>query len=173
VRGRVRLAEGHLSRINGASRRKAAELSQAAEKFNQAKQLMPESPDPHLGLARLYFSGMRDFDRARASLQEAQRLGFSLGKREQSQLADGYRTRADQLYWDSRNVRGQDQEKTQIERAREDYQHALELYRAIVPYAEASSRIVSIQQSLESVNYRLKEIEAGSGLSGFLRRIWR
>jgi hypothetical protein len=43
----------------------------------------------------------------------------------------------------------------------------------VVPYGDASTRIVSIQKSLESVNFRLQEIEHGTGLTGFLRRIWR
>jgi tetratricopeptide (TPR) repeat protein/predicted Ser/Thr protein kinase len=174
VRGRVRLAEGHLARISGTSKRNASQLTEALEKFNQAQQLMPNSPDPQLGLARLYFSpGLWDLDKANAALHEAEKRGYSLGKREQAQLADGYRDRADRLFWDSRNVRGQDQEKTQIERARTDYQRALDLYRSVVPYGDASTRIVSIQKSLESVNFRLQEIEHGTGLTGFLRRIWR
>ncbi len=173
VRGRVRLAEGHLARISGTSKRSSVELNQALEKFNQAQQLMPASPDPQLGLARLYFSGLKDIDKASAALKEAEKRGYSLGKREQAQLADGYRDRADRMFWDSRNVRGQQQEKTQIERAREDYQRALELYRSIVPYGDASSRVVNIEKSLESVHSRLNEIEHGSGLTGFLRRLWR
>lgn len=175
VRGRVRLAEGHLTRIRGTSRRSAEDLAHAVEKFIQAQQLMPGSPDPQLGLARLYSSSsMRDLDKASHAMQEAQKRGYTLGKREQAQLADLYRDRADRLVSDSRNVRGQPQEKEQMENARGDYEHALDLYRSIVPYGEASTRIVSIQKSLDGVNSRLQEIEhASGGLTGFLRRIWR
>ena len=172
VRARLRLAEGHLIRISGTSRRNSAELSQAVDKFNEAQNLMPDSPDPQLGLARAYFSGFRDLDKANVALRQAEKRGYVLGKREKAQLAEGYRNRADDLFWDSRNVRGQSEEKRQIEHARDNYEHALELYRSIVPYGDASSRIVRIQKSLESVDHRLQELEKGSGVSGFLRRIW-
>src|SRR5689334_9746438 len=50
ARGKLRIAEGHLARINGIAHRKPEELNLAAEKFNDAKRLLPSSPDPDLGL---------------------------------------------------------------------------------------------------------------------------
>ena len=92
------------------------------------------------------------------ALRLYQRHGFRLGNREQSQLADGYRDRADRLFWDSRNVRGLPQEKEQIERAKEDYERALELYETIAPWGNASANIVRVESSLDSVEFRLQEI---------------
>ena len=60
IRGKVRLAEGHLARINGTSHRKPEELNLAVEKFVESRKLMPKSPDPDLGLARLYVYGLKD-----------------------------------------------------------------------------------------------------------------
>ncbi|HTP31920.1 MAG TPA: hypothetical protein VMJ75_07090, partial [Candidatus Acidoferrales bacterium] len=159
VRGKVRIAEGHLARINGTVHRKPEDLNLAVEKFTEARRLLPRSPDPELGLARVYVYGLKDIDKAYDALQEAQKLGYQLGNREKLQLADGYRDRADRLWWDSRSVRGLPPEKDQIQRAADDYQRALELYQGIAPFGKALANIVRVRLSLESVNYRLHEIE--------------
>ena len=49
ARGKLRLCEGHLARINGTSHRSAQELNLAVEKFDEAQKLLPKSPDPELG----------------------------------------------------------------------------------------------------------------------------
>jgi tetratricopeptide (TPR) repeat protein len=156
VRGKLRLVEGHITRING---RTAAELSEAVAKFQEAQQLMPKSPDPLLGLARVYVYGLKDIDRAYNALQQAQELGYELGNREKAQLADGYRERGDRVFWETRNVRGMPQEKDQVERARDDLRRALELYQSIAPFGNSNAGIIRVQKSLESVESRLHQIE--------------
>jgi len=160
VRGKLRLAEGHLARINGTAHNTVSQLNLAVEKFNEAQQLMPKSPDPQLGLARVYVYGLKDIDRAYEALQQAEKRGYKLGNRERSQLADGYRARADRLWWDSRNVRGLPQEQDQIDRANDDYRHALELYQDIAPYGNANDGIVKVENSMESVASRLQQIKS-------------
>jgi tetratricopeptide (TPR) repeat protein len=159
VRGKLRLTEGHLARINGTSHRNAAELNAAVEKFTEAERLMPKSPDPELGLARVYVYGLKDIDKAYHALELAESRGYPMGNREKAYLADGYRDRGDRLFWDSRNVRGMPQEKDQIQRAKADFTRALELYQAIAPYAGSNAQIVRVQNSLESVDFRLQQIE--------------
>src|ERR1022692_899168 len=159
VRGKLRLTEGHLARINGTSHRSAQELSLAVEKFDEAQKLLPGSPDPELGLARVYVYGLKDIDKGYEALQEAQKRGYALGNREKSLLADGYRDRGDRLWWDSRNVRGLPPEKDQIQRAADDYKRAEELYQGISPWGKSIVNLVRVRLSLESVNYRLHEIQ--------------
>jgi serine/threonine protein kinase len=159
VRGKLRLTEGHIARIQGITRKNVPLLNQAVEKFVEAQRLMPKSPDPQLGLARVYVTGLKDIDKAYEALHEAEQRHFKLGNREKGQLADGYRDRADRLWWDSRNVRGLPQEKDQIQRASDDYGRALELYQSIVPWGNASASIVRVQQSLDSVKTRLQQLE--------------
>src|SRR6185369_4811403 len=161
VRGKLRLTEGHLARINGTTHRSAAELNEAVAKFTEAEKLLPRSPDPELGLARLYVYGLKDIDKAYLALQEAEKRGFALGNREKSQLADGYQDRADRLFWDSRNIRGLPQEKDQIQRSRDDYARALSLYQEIAPWGKSNASIVRVQNSLEQVDTRLDQIEQG------------
>jgi tetratricopeptide (TPR) repeat protein len=157
-RGDLRLAEGHIERINGTAHGSLGDLNLAVEKFAEAQRLMPKSPDPELGLARVYIYGLKDPDRGYQALQQAQKLGYHLGNRESAQLADGYRTRADRLWWDSRSVRGLPQEKDQIQRAGNDYRRALGLYQQIAPYGNANDGIVRVEKSLESVDFRLQEL---------------
>jgi serine/threonine protein kinase/tetratricopeptide (TPR) repeat protein len=179
VRGKLRLAEGHLSRIAGMAPHNVALLNDAVEKFNEAQRLLPNSPDPALGLARVYVYGLHDIDRAYQALQQAEKHGHPLGSREKAQLADGYRDRANRLFWDSRNVRDLPQEKDQIVRAKDDYQRALELYQSIAPYGNSTSAIQDVESSLESIDFRLHEIDhkgIGDAAVGALKKllhIWR
>ena len=86
VRGKLRLVEGHIARINGGAHSSLAELNLAVDKFNSAQQLMPKSPDPELGLARVYVYGLKDIDRAYQALQQAEQRGYHLRNRERVQL---------------------------------------------------------------------------------------
>jgi serine/threonine protein kinase/tetratricopeptide (TPR) repeat protein len=165
VRGKVRLAEGHISRINGSIHRSAQELNTAVEQFTEAQRLMPHSPDPQLGLARLYVYGLKDIDKAYQALQEAQKRGYQLGNREKSQLADGYLARADRLWLDAQPMRGLPQEKDQIQRAADDYKHALQLYQEIAPWGNSSANVSRVQVSLDNANLRLQQIESGVSTS--------
>jgi tetratricopeptide (TPR) repeat protein/predicted Ser/Thr protein kinase len=160
VRGKLRVCEGHLARINGTSHRSAQELNQAVEKFDEAQKLLPKSPDPELGLARVYVYGLKDIDKGYEALQQAQKRGYTLGNREKFLLADGYRDRADRLWWDSRNVRGLPPEKDQIQKAADDYKRAEELYQGISPWGKSIANLVRVRLSLESVNFRLHQIES-------------
>jgi serine/threonine protein kinase len=160
ARGRVRLAEGHIARINGTVRRNAAELNTAVEKFNEAQRLMPHSPDPQLGLARIYVYGLKDLDKAYEALGDAQKRGYQTGNREKSQLADGYRDRADRLANDSKSIKGLPAEKDQLQRAADDYKHAMELYQQIAPWGNANASILRLRDSLDLVNFRMMQIES-------------
>ncbi len=167
VRGKLRLTEGYLELINSKREKNGqallTELNQSVEKFTEAEQLMPKSPDPELGLARVYVYGLKDIDKADAALQKAEKLGYPMGNREKAFLADGYRDRADRLVRSSHNLHGLPQEKDQLERAKADYERAIDLYQAIAPYAEANENIVKVGSTLEDVNSRLNEIAVDSG----------
>jgi tetratricopeptide (TPR) repeat protein len=162
IRGKLRICEGHLARINGSSHRSAQELAVAVEKFDEAQRLLPASPDPELGLARVYVYGLKDIDKGYAALQQAQQRGYPLGNREKVLLADGYRDRADRLWFDARNVRGLPAEKDQIQRAADDYKRSEELYQGISPWGKSIVNLVRVRLSLESVNFRLNQISTDS-----------
>ena len=73
VRGELRLCEGQIDRINGLSHHNAAILNEAVQKFEEAERALPHSPDPELGLARVYVYGFKDIDRAGEALKGARR----------------------------------------------------------------------------------------------------
>jgi tetratricopeptide (TPR) repeat protein len=179
VRGKLRLTEGHLARISGTTRHNTSELNDAVEKFNEAQRLMPDSPDPALGLARVYVYGLHDIDRGYQALEAAEKHGHPLGAREKAQLADGYRDRGNRVYWESRKVRDLPQEKDELLRALSDYQRSLELYENITPYGNSAAYSEDVQASLDSIQNRLHEIEhkgVGRAVTGALERllrIWR
>ncbi|HXB69556.1 MAG TPA: protein kinase [Candidatus Acidoferrales bacterium] len=166
VRGKVRLSEGHISRINAGAHHSLQEYNTAVDEFNEAQRLLPKSPDPQLGLARVYVYGLKDIDKAYQALEEAQKRGYQLGNRDKGQLADGYLARADRLWKDSNNMRGLPQEKDQIQRAADDYKHASELYQEVVPWGNSTTNITRIQVSLDNANLRLQQIESGVSPSG-------
>jgi hypothetical protein len=103
--------------------------------------------------------GLKDIDRAYQALQQAEQRGFALGNREKAQLADGYRLRADGLFSDAQYIRGMPQEKDEVQRARDDYQRALQLYQGIAPWGNSRASIDKVQSSLVTVNSRLDQID--------------
>jgi len=158
VHGKLRLCEGHVSRIEGAAHRSAAELNDSVAEFQEAQRSMPQSSDPALGLAHSYLS-LRDVDQAAAAFQQAETHGYQMGDRERAQLADAYRDRANRAWKDSFSVRGLPPEKDQIQQAADDYQRALEWYEKSNGYGTATLRIGEMQSSLESAKTRLQQIE--------------
>jgi tetratricopeptide (TPR) repeat protein/predicted Ser/Thr protein kinase len=162
VRGKLRLAEGHLARINGAAHHDQKQLDAAVDDFTQADHLLPRSPDPQLGLARVYYN-LKDVDKQAAVLEEAEHRGYQLAARDKLILADGYRERADLTLRDSYNVRGLPQEKDEVDRAAADYHRALDLYQSAAPYGNASGGIVRVEAALQAVNARLELIGDAGG----------
>jgi tetratricopeptide (TPR) repeat protein len=162
LHGELRLCEGQVSRIEGTAHSDMAQLNDAIQEFQEAQRSMPQSPDPPLGLARVYLSlKPADIEKAATAFQQAETNGYHMGGREESQLADAYRDRANRAWRDSFSVRGLPQEKEQIQRAAEDYQRALDLYQKSAGWANAALRIAEMQASLESANTRLQQIAAG------------
>jgi hypothetical protein len=155
IRGKLRLTEGHIARIEATARHDASQFNRSVQDFAEAARLLPDSPDPEIGLARVYISGLRDIDKASSAFQDAARRGFKLGRREQLLLADGFLERADRTFWASRSVRGLPQEKEQVQRAADDYSRALALYREISPFGDSAAKIARVETSLQSVKLNL------------------
>ena len=107
LKASLRYCDGHLHRIDGEARKARGktveaqqEFTDAVTAFREAAELRPNWPDPFLGLARTFIYGLEDVDRGADALTQAQRLGYTPGDRETTQLADGYRARADTLAQD-------------------------------------------------------------------------
>jgi tetratricopeptide (TPR) repeat protein len=162
LRGKLYLANAHLSRIRGTARGDGRLLSDARQKFEEAHELMPKSPDPWLGLARLYVDSLRDVERAQQALKQASRRGHDMGRREKAQLADGYRNRAERLLQEADRATGMPEEKDYLERAREDFRRAEDLYREIVPFGGSANSLRRVLDFLDHVKVRLDIVKEGA-----------
>jgi eukaryotic-like serine/threonine-protein kinase len=145
-------ANGHISRIN----RKNADAIAA---FQHAAVLQPKWPDPYLGMARTYIYNLGDIDRGTQALERAQALGHSFGKREMAMMAESHRKRGLQNLENANLVRGTDQEKELLKRAKTDLDEALKNYLQIAPWGDSTTQIPSVQDSLAEVQTRLAELD--------------
>jgi serine/threonine protein kinase len=128
IRGKYELVQGHLM-LQG----KNPNPRDARADFEEARKLLGNSPDPHLGLALIHTSE-GDLDRAEEELNEAKRNGFRPGRREQVQLANGYRVRGEKWLASARRARDIDKMQDSLKRADTDLAHAQELYNSVAPF---------------------------------------
>jgi hypothetical protein len=165
LKAALRYCEGHLHRINGEARKSRKQLAAAKEEltdavtaFREAAALRPDWPDPFLGLMRTFIYGLEDIDRGADALQQAQRLGFSAGSRETTQLADGYRRRGETLMLTAQELEGMPQESEYLQRAAESLREALTLYNRVPGFGGVARSLRSVQRALERIEERLAEI---------------
>ncbi len=165
IKGRLRLCEAHIDRIDSNNLRGAARqkrLNAAEDKFDEAADLVKRWPDPYLGLASLYIYDLNDVDKAEEALKKAAHYGHPGGKRETAQLADGYRRRADQMWRQSRALtQAPGEEREYLEKARQDYMHAQDLYDRAGLFGDAVRNRLQAIQGQERVEQRLTALETG------------
>jgi serine/threonine-protein kinase len=107
----------------------------ALDAFTLAASRLPRSPDPQLGLARLYVYGRPDIDKAFAAMRAAATLGYKLGPREIEQQADAWRMRAERTHALGR-----------YERARRDAERARALYAQLKHISPNDKRLRSLRR---------------------------
>jgi serine/threonine protein kinase len=165
VRGALRITEGHLDRITAERSRGAVRqkwVNAALLKFDEAAQLLKRSPDPYLGLARIYAYDTNDPDKAEEALRKAEDYGHPMGKREISQLADGYRRRGDRIWRESRSFTDlPNQERDYLGKAKQDYKHAEELYSKVGLFGDALRNQVAAIQGEQRIDQRLSQMTSG------------
>ena len=134
-----RAAQGKLALCHGYENLEHAE-HQAQTDFQAAVSLIPQSPDPHLGLARIYVYSLKNIGKAMAELHEAQRLGFEPGPREAEEEADGYRFRATAELEQARHdgPKNPAAEKRHLRLAERDFDRARQLYEPIEGFSNVS-----------------------------------
>jgi serine/threonine protein kinase len=126
IRGKYQLVDGFLQLL------KAGNVKEARADFEQARTLLPHAADPHLGLALIQ---MRegDLDKAEEELNHANRSGFQPGRREQRDLANGYRARGEKWLAEAKRAHGLSQMQDALRHADRDLAHAQELYNSVAP----------------------------------------
>jgi len=165
VNGRLHVCEGHLSRIRaakGPAERRTLDqkmLNQAIQHFEEAGRLMPDSPDPYIGLAHIFFYENPDYDRGVDMVNQAAKRGHPVGKRETMEKADCLRNRADREFQQAlRNPDLRDQSRQDLQRARADYISAIESYNEIADFMprRIPGIIRRVMHSVEQVDQMLQ-----------------
>ena len=169
LRASLRYADGHLHRIDGEARKARGktveaqqEFSDAVTAFRESAELRPNWPDPFLGLARTFIYGLEDVDRGADALAQAQRLGYTPGDRETTQLADGYRARGDTLARTARSLAGLSKEQEYLTRSAEAYRRSLDLYATVVSFADVARAMRLAQRGLGQVEQRIANLDRPS-----------
>lgn len=153
IHGKLALCDGYLHLPQDAALAKAD--------FERAVADLPNSPDPHLGLARIYVYTLHNVGVAMAQLHEAERLGFHPGPREFEQQADAYLYRAEQefLQW-QKSVRAPKAAQAHYLRlAQRDFDRARALYEPITGFSKVSQNLDQLYRD-ESEEQRLQASRA-------------
>ena len=155
AKGKLALTQGYLNFIQNPRPPKA---SLSIDSFRQAASYLPRSPDPHLGLARLYVYAFRNIGEADAEFQQAEQLGFHLGPREQSQKADGYMYRSEFELARARRAapKNRDEAEKWLQMSRDDIENARKLYEPLVGFANVSANLEQLYQD-RSEQIKLEE----------------
>ena len=109
--------EAHLARIAARDR---AGFEEAVRGFRESARLDADTPDPYLGLARIYAYSLREVEPLIDAIKEAERRGYQPGPREQAQIGDAYRFRADRTRAAAAGLSGEARIE-QLASAAEDY----------------------------------------------------
>lgn len=144
IRGKLALVIGYMD-LNLASGKQSSVVAYVQRSFwafNEAASWLPKSPDPHLGLARLYVYAFRDLDKAIEEWDKAGHLRYKLAPREKEQEADGFRLRAEKEINETHDRAA----------AKEDLGRAKELYQSIHDYDDVPHSLQLVAQSEFALN---------------------
>ncbi|HML17319.1 MAG TPA: serine/threonine-protein kinase [Bryobacteraceae bacterium] len=159
--GKLALCDGYLNLIENPQLPKA-DLSETD--FAIAAADLPRSPDPHLGLARLYTYAFRNAGKAKSEFTEAERRGFRAGPRELKQEADAYLFRAE---WELRQAQretasskttpsktpsSRKDETRWLRQASNDLDRARGIYEPIVGFADVSDALDQLYEDRGSAD---------------------
>jgi hypothetical protein len=148
-------ADGHLARIAARTQPKGTQAMRRAyqaaiDKFRTAADLDKSSFDPYLAISRIAVYALEDVDSGVAAIQEAQKRGYTSGRRELAQLGDGYLRRGNSSRRLARTLSGV-QRRRELEKARGDYGRCIDSFDTIVGFANAAQNLETCKRNLETV----------------------
>ena len=152
------LVDAHLTRISAQERGLAARdrqkrLTAAMSRFIESARFDSSSPDPYIGQARINAYDLHDFDALAANLAEAEKRGFTPGRRERTQLGGTLRFRADRAV--EQAVRAPiDDRRRLLGQASADYEACAGKFDGLTGYHDAE-RVLAYCQGRRAVVQRL------------------
>jgi serine/threonine protein kinase len=138
--------DAHLVRIAASDR---SGFEEAIRGFRESARLDPESPDPYLGLARIYAYSLREVEPLIDAIKEAEQRGYQPGAREQAQIGDAFRFRADRTRAAAAGLDGQ----TRIEHlasAAEDYGQCIAYFEGL-NYFDSENNLRTCRRRLAAI----------------------
>lgn len=142
--------QGKLALCHGYENIDRAPQSARAD-FEEAESLLPRSPDPHLGLARIDVYSLKNIGKAISELKAAERLGYAPGPREAEEEADGYRSRATAELNQARSDEiSKPEEEGFLRLAQRDFDRARQLYEPIAGFSSVNAALRQIDQDERS-----------------------
>ncbi len=152
------LVDAHLTRISAQERGLAARdrqkrLTAAMSRFIESARFDSSSPDPYIGQARINAYDLHDFDALAANLAEAEKRGFTPGRRERTQLGDTLRFRADRAVEQAARAPSDDRRRL-LGQASADYQACAGKFDGLTGYHDAE-KVLAYCQGRRTVVQRL------------------
>jgi len=140
ARGKLALCEGYLNLIQNPELPRA---EQSIVHFQRAASSLPQSPNPHLALARVYAYTLHNAGQALGYFSEAERRGFRLGPREFEQQADAFRYRGEYELRQAQRAAAFStaEEERWSEQAANDFDRARNLYEPIAGFSNVSASL--------------------------------
>lgn len=162
LRGKIAYCQAHVDRIEAKALQKAGKTEDALEKRNdaiikyrEAADFDPDWAAPYLGQARIYAYDDFDFERLEQALEDAKQRGYTLGKREIAQLADGHHQECRKL---RRQASKQVDQKRSLNQALDHCRESIRLYSDIIGFASAKENLTWAQESLARVERDLERL---------------
>ena len=158
MKGNLALSNAYLALLESPQTEQTAARAKAG--FEEAHSYLSRSPDPHLGLARIYVYHLRNIGRAVAELSDAERLGFKLGPREFEQQGDGYLLRAEsELRQAQKATQKRADAAKYLALARGDMDRARNLYEPIDGYSNVGSNLKRLDRDRDRLQVLLARNE--------------
>jgi serine/threonine protein kinase len=160
---RAALVDAHLTRISAQERGLSARdrqkrLIAAMSRFIESARFDPSSPDPYLGQARINAYELHDFDALVASLAEAEKRGFTQGRRERTQLGDTLRYRADRAVEQAARAPLDDRRRL-LGQASGDYEACAGKFDGLTGYHDAEKVLAYCQNRGAAVQRLLQQLD--------------
>jgi hypothetical protein len=105
-------------------------------------------------MARLQVYALADVDAAAVSIAEAEKRGYTTGRREAAFLGDGYLRRANASRLRAKTLTGE-QRLRELNIAREDYQRCVLFFDPIVAFGNAAENLETCKAQLELIERQL------------------
>jgi tetratricopeptide (TPR) repeat protein len=164
ARARLQTCEAHILRISTKPGRSAASQAmyrRAIDRFRDAARLDPGSYDPYLGITRVAVYNLvpADVELASQAMADAEKRGYSPGRRERALLGDGHMRRGDVLRHEARNVSGAERIHA-LEQSRDSFQACIEAFAPILGFANAARNIEVCKAQVALVEEELDDAHA-------------